>query len=154
MKGAQYKFPQADEEHATLAFNSLPYMGLYIVNFSEQGCFSGRTALPARTEIQKIQVHTNRELVMTFEGTVAGNKFCRLPYALTPEPGATYQLQLGTYTETQNSGLKELVLGNKKYCSISAIKTAKSGIQSIEQLKSLELKQSGIACIKFREVQQ
>jgi hypothetical protein len=142
--GMQYKSPAKDEGVSSLLPSS---SGIFIVNFNDDGCYRGRTDVSKGTNLRPDQ-----EVVLSVESHVRSNEFCRVVFGFTPQVGAkythTFDLRRSNRAKPNASGSTE----GYPVCAITVLQVMKDGSQTPVPVRSLHLRQRGLACIRAEPI--
>ena len=143
-----YVFPHEGEPASSLMVNYAPGSGIAVYNMDENGCFAGTSAIgPSGTTVM---VHANKELFMAAE-TRSANSFCSVMFSFTPETDARYVLYQGIRLE-KATGALGFLSPSDVYCTVSGERILSTGGKESPVLKKMNLRPSGLACLKMREV--
>ncbi|MGF0237453.1 hypothetical protein ACQR3P_01020 [Rhodococcus sp. IEGM1300] len=145
LQGKQYVFPKAGEPSATVRMKYESGTSLDAITFNDSGCYAGYTTLPGTDEYIEAPVVAGKELVLTYKRVLAGAA-CQIPFSFTPEAGATYTLQSGSWSEA-GSGLLSMFTRDQHYCGVGLVKTV-GDKQSVERIQQLRIK-TAFACLTF-----
>jgi hypothetical protein len=121
-----------------------------IFNMDVNGCFAGSSVLGSSGETVKI--HSDKNTFLALEKH-SGNSFCRIIYSFTPEQDAKYIFTQGSHIE-EKTGISGFLSGPDVYCSVSGQKILTSGIKEPLELKKMNLRPSGLACLRMRETKR
>lgn len=143
--GKQYEFPRPDEPSATVRLKYGSGTTLDAITFSEKTCYAGYTRLPNNGEYIESKVAVDEELVLTYSNVVGGGQ-CQIPFAFTPQAGATYIVNSGFWSETR-PGLIPVLNHDQYHCGVVVVK--KVGDQeSVQPIQPLRMR-TGFPCLRF-----
>lgn len=143
--GKQYEFPREGEPSATVRLKYDRGTSLDAITFSEKTCYAGYTPLPYNGDFIESKIAANQELVLMYRNVVGGTQ-CQIPFAFTPQAGATYLVKSGSWSETK-PGLIPVFKYDQQYCGIAVVQKTgdKESVQPIQQLRM----RTGFPCLRF-----
>ena len=142
-----YIFPAKGEPYSEIIVNFDSDSWFSIFNMDINGCFAGSSVVGSSGETVKI--HSNKDVFMALEKHSSGS-FCRVIFSFTPEQNAKYNFTQGIHIEDKG-GISGFLSGPDVYCSVSGQKTLTSGKKEQIELKQMNLRPSGLACLRMRE---
>lgn len=147
MQGKQYEFAKPGEPSATVRIKDESGTTLDAMTFNGKGCYAGFTHLPSSEGFIQSSVAANKELILTYWQKVGGSA-CQIPFAFTPEAGATYTLRSGFWSEPK-AGVLPIFNRDQYYCGVSIVKKVGTE-ETVEPVKQLRI-ETGFACLRFVE---
>lgn len=141
--GTQYAEPAVAEPSAVLFGSG----GVYMNNFNQDGCYTGRTNVP-----DSIRLQPGKEVIASYEATFpdprrrADNMFCRVVFAFTPKQGYSYRVVEHSGTNTGRNLMGQPV--EVPVCRVVVEVEGPEGERSVEPVTQLVLRQKRLACIK------
>jgi hypothetical protein len=145
-----YIFPIDGEPYSEVIANYNNGSWFNIFNMDANGCFAGSSVLASSGETVKI--HSSKDTFIALE-THTNSSFCRIIFSFTPEQNAKYTFTQGTQIE-EKTGIPGLLSGSDIYCTVSGQRILTSGIKEPLELKQMNLRPSGLACLRMREAKR
>jgi hypothetical protein len=142
-----YIFPTSDEPYSEIIVTYDNGSLFKIFNMDVNGCFAGTSIIgPAG---KSIKIHSNTETFMALDMS-SSSSFCQVIFSFTPEQDFKYEFTQGTHIEDR-SGISGFLSGPDIYCSVSGQKILKTGKKEPLEFKQMNLRPSGLACLRMRE---
>lgn len=116
----------------------------------DKTCYAGFTPLPYEDGFIQSPVAVGKELVLMYRN-VGGGSMCQIPFAFTPEAGATYTLRTGSWSQPK-TGILPMFTYDQNYCGVGVVKKVGT-VESVEPVKQLRMK-TGFPCLRFLEKKQ
>ncbi|TDR76431.1 hypothetical protein [Paludibacterium purpuratum] len=160
--GTQYKFPTAAEKSANFQPVDRPFLAslvethrLYINNFNEEGCYSGRTLIDG-----PVKLRANEPITITYEASfsaespasVLEEKSCQIFFRFTPRENAHYRVQteINVSAAADTPGIK----AGTPICRIMLQQVMNDGSVQPEPMVSLSLRAKKWACFKIQSKEE
>jgi hypothetical protein len=142
-----YTFPADSEPNSEIVVNYDNNSWFNIFNMDKNGCFAGTSVIGQSGETVKI--HSNTDTFLSLENRTPGS-FCRIIFSFTPEQHTKYNFTQGTHFEDK-PGISGFFSGPDIYCTLSGEKILATGKREPLILKKMNLRPSGLACLRMRE---
>lgn len=145
-----YLFPTEAEPSAEVTVNFNERSWFDIFNMDANGCFAGTSTLGSSGS--SVKIHADTETFMALNRR-HGNSFCQVIFSFSPESNARYRFTQGTHVENA-PGILGVLSGPAFYCTVTGEKILPSGKTEALTLKKMNLRPSGFACLRMREIAQ
>jgi len=142
-----YIYPVNAEPYSEIIVNYDNDSWFNIFNMDANGCFAGTSVVGSSGEAVKI--HSNTDTFLALENRSSGS-FCRVIFSFIPEQNTKYSFTQGTHVEDK-PGISGFLSGPDIYCTVRGEKILTTGKREPLLLKQMNLRPSGLACLRMRE---
>lgn len=145
-----YIFPTETQPYSevTVYFSDRTWFDIF--NMDANGCFAGTSTFGSSGS--SVKIHADTETFMALNRR-QGNSYCQVIFSFTPESNARYRFTQGTHVE-DIPGIAGVLSGPAIYCTVAGEKILPSGKTEPLALKKMNLRPSGFACLRMREITQ